>query len=363
MTIMFLLPAAFAAPKWEVAVSAAIAISILGAAIAYLAVHAMRLEVMKPVVYDEIGQVVLNVIIIGVIILSLSYFDDSIKKFVFGFSQPSDTCKECSKDTEQYIYCKASAKNPDSCNFDPNAPVEPPAENLRGWALNLNDRSQKLLEKRIDNMVEYSNAIGEQSSRSGMCNFLAIGFTIAGCSSWGVLRGPVGQMINVAGMGMMDLEAERILLQFAQNTVLALFLPLGILMRALYITRKAGSTLIALALSFYLIFPAVILMGNAVADAFIKNYQDYGDISGLDAGSIECDPFDPDLRDLKNQIKQVNEGGKNDEPSKSETLIFYVLGRNVMITALALTATLGAAGALGKGLGAEIYISAIARLS
>lgn len=54
------------------------------------------------------------------------------------------------------------------------------------------------------------------------------------------------------------------LLYFIQTTSFTIFFPLGIILRALPITRKLGSTIIALSITFYFIFPMTILFNQYI---------------------------------------------------------------------------------------------------
>jgi len=352
LLLFVLIGSPFAANEWQPAVAASLMIAVFLISVAYMVVHFLRLEAFKPILQDEIGQVFTTVAIVAVLLLGAGYIDGLMKSAVLGTSQADTYCTE----TEGQFYCDTLTKNGNS--------FEAPQQDIRDWALMLNKNNQVYLSERIYHTQQFVNRIGEQSSQSGMCNMLGIGFTIAGCTSWGVLRTPAGQLLNAQAFATMDLQAEKILLELAKSVMLPLLLPIGIFLRAIYFTRQAGSALIALCLSFYFIFPSMVLLGQAMADGFIAHSEEQRDVfysKEIDpnTGAISCDPFSPDAEDLQNQMNGLIKGN----PPLDEKIIFLTLGRYALMTALALTVTLAAVGGLGHALGTDINVMSIARLS
>jgi hypothetical protein len=82
-------------------------------------------------------------------------------------------------------------------------------------------------------------------------------------------------------------EAERALLQFVNATALTLFLPVGVVLRSFFGTRRLGGALIALAVGTYLVFPLTISL-NAVA-----------------VNQVATDAFQP-LTDLYASVNAIN---------------------------------------------------------
>ena len=333
-----------AGENWQPAVAGALLIAVFLIAVAYTIVYFLKLEAFKTILHDEIGQVIITGAIVGVIILGSQSLDDSIKKGVYGLSQPDEYCTQ----EPNQLYCESLAPG-----------LQMPGEDIRAWALKVNKNGRQFMKEQIATTNKFISQVGHESSQSGMCNMLGIGFTIAGCTSWGVLRAPAGQLLNAQGFAAMDLQAENILIEAAVSIALPILLPLGVLLRSIYFTRQAGSALIALALSLYFVFPAFIVAGQAASDAFISENPDYAKDIGLKTTAYVCDPFDPDVRDLKNQMDSIVKGS----PSLVEKMIFFTIGRFALMTALSLTAALAAARALGQALGTEINVMSIARLS
>lgn len=64
-----------------------------------------------------------------------------------------------------------------------------------------------------------------------------------------------GMLLNALGIGLAGLYGQEALIGFIKEKMLALFLPIGIVLRSFPFTRSKGSAMIAIALGFYLVFP------------------------------------------------------------------------------------------------------------
>ena len=72
---------------------------------------------------------------------------------------------------------------------------------------------------------------------------------------------------DTLGTVIMAFVAQELLLRFIEFSVPALFLPLGVAMRAFPFTRKTGSTIIAFCFAAYFIYPISILINWQIYDA------------------------------------------------------------------------------------------------
>ena len=407
---LFVIPSLHAAAAWQPAVVSAVLISVFVLAVIYMLVHVLHWDQFKGLVKDELGQAFITFLLVVVLITGLPDAEHRTAGVVCGISGMPDFCPTPAP--ASMLFCKTA----DFSTGAPACPLSgslatcggPGSQPLNCWALNLNSQGQAQLGKALSDTLLFNKALGYVSSVGGFCNMLGVGFSVAGCSTYGVLRGPVGQMFNAIGIGMMDLQAEQILLNL--NTIgftLGLLLPLGVLLRALHWTRKAGGTLIALSLSLYFIFPASLLLGQAMADQFINPnpspgypsgspYKELSDPSSnlqgsnlhlpqlstkynpLDTSSIECNPYNPDTGKLLNTMdsfttrspaasppnpSSVDPAALVQNPSPIDRILFIVLVRNLLMTVVALTITLSAVRVFGQAFGAEIDVWGIARLS
>ncbi|MDE1798103.1 MAG: hypothetical protein KGH63_01710, partial [Candidatus Micrarchaeota archaeon] len=292
-------------PAWQGAVMAAIFIALLVAAFAYMVVHLMHLEQLKALVREELFQVGLVAVLAGLLITGLPFLD-SVTHNLTCYASDVAVCPvsvEAPTANPVYSFCSVAVPNPKP-NPDGNPPsVCPSTAPLSAWALQVVGNQRATLSTFISGMGKYSNQLGLVGSKSGFCAMLGVGFGVAGCSAYSSLRGPVGQLLNAAGMGLMDLQAEILLLQLNAGATLSLLLPLGLLLRALHFSRKVGATLIALSISLYIVFPATLLIAQGMADRFIIENQVRDSGGSLHAvwaslpvpngGALTCDPFDP----------------------------------------------------------------------
>lgn len=351
--ILLLQNAAFAQnPDWVVPVSYAILISIFATAAFYAAVTALNMEAFKAIAKDEVFQAIIGAIMVALLLTCIVGMNSWMLKGLCGIMDVDQTCAGYDSDgTQIKLVCPQYAKT-GTC------PVSiTPAQ----WAIGTNEYLKGNLSTFQMNTVDFSNKVGTESAKSGMVSMLGVGVGIAGCSAYGALRGPAGQLINALGFGLMDLEAEYFLLQLAQgnngiNIVLALLLPAGILLRALHFTRKAGAALISLAICLYFVFPAGVLFGRALADGFATSASQYLGAPKLDVPAVECNPFDPDESELVNVMGDL-------EKNSLDLVIFWVVVRAFLVTVFAITITFGCTRELAHLLGAEFDVSAIARLS
>lgn len=79
------------------------------------------------------------------------------------------------------------------------------------------------------------------------------------CGDWSIQQHQQVEMnhliaTKIVGL-LMPLHAEYVLVEYIQNNMLAVFLPLGLLLRIFPITRGVGGLFIAMAIGFYFVFP------------------------------------------------------------------------------------------------------------
>lgn len=77
---------------------------------------------------------------------------------------------------------------------------------------------------------------------------------------------------TLLGSGAWASKLIWMLLMFAQDTMFAIFLPLGVVLRSLPFTRAIGGTLIAIALAFYVALPAAVMVNVLVYE---EHYGEY----------------------------------------------------------------------------------------
>jgi len=85
-------------------------------------------------------------------------------------------------------------------------------------------------------------------------------------SGFQMLGGVLVFMLDSIGMFIAVVLAQMAFLEFVEVFALGLFLPLGIVLRTFPVTRKVGSTLIALAFTAYFVYPLTLALNQEVFD-------------------------------------------------------------------------------------------------
>ena len=81
-------------------------------------------------------------------------------------------------------------------------------------------------------------------------------------------------------LALITIEAQRAFLAFIAAAMFSTFLPIGLILRSFYFTRKIGGAIIAIAIGLYVIFPLLYVMifsgpGMAVLDAKMTGMSYY----------------------------------------------------------------------------------------
>lgn len=346
---------------------AALMINLFVLALFYAAITILRLEHFKGMFYDEFGQVAVTVLIVILVIGGMGEAQSAARAIGYAFG--SGACSPAAANTP---YCASMASTPNFLTVP-----------LVTWAESVKNEHQIILVSQMNEAVKFNAKLGAASSVSGFCNLMGVGVSVAGCSAYGVLRGPTGQLLTATGIGVMETKAEEFLLLIAEKFALTLIVPLGLILRCLHFTRKAGGTLVALGLSLYLVLPISIIMVQALCDRFLAEPSyaalastAFPNINGPDLNNpnldnLECDPFEPDegrLASGKDSIlHQLVNGGPNGTieggASVTEKIMFLVIVRTLLMGALTLTMVISSVRVLGHLLGSEVDVYAIARLS
>ncbi len=114
----------------------------------------------------------------------------------------------------------------------------------------------------------------------GLLSTLGIGIMFPETVLWGVSVGvtPLAglQMVSNAqillidtiGMALASVVAQQALLEFIKGTMLKFFLPLGLVFRAFPISRKLGSTVIAISIVAYFVFPMTLILNSYMLSSY-----------------------------------------------------------------------------------------------
>lgn len=315
--------------NWNMPVFIALMINILILALIYLLGRSLSSQNLLSHAHEEAGALLVTVVV-AVFMLTLLAYADTLAAEAACSADSSGSCS-----IHESIIGKAQAR---VYKYDMSGTV--------------NDAQKALSE------------VSAEASKSGSCNFLGVGFSVPGCSSWGIARGPLTQLMSASGFAIMDQTVKDMLLQLAAGPALNILLPLGILLRALRISRQAGSTLIALGLALYFVLPFSILFGYALVDKYIEEVRADAALKariggvlspGIPLGIYSCDGIDPDENALVSMLDRLI--------GSSDGIIFQVIVNGLFVTFVAVAITFASVRFFGQLLGAEIEVYQIARFS
>ncbi len=77
-------------------------------------------------------------------------------------------------------------------------------------------------------------------------------------------------LTDMVGVVLMTMIAQKALLTFFEESMFSVFLPLGVVLRTFPISRKLGSTIIAIAITCYVVYPLTLLMNMGIYDSVPK---------------------------------------------------------------------------------------------
>lgn len=226
------------------------------------------------------------------------------------------------------------------------------------------DYQWKQLKKFADEMV---SPMAVLSAYSGQCAFLGFRFGYNGCASIAVPTTSGVIAARVMAASFMVLNSQLALLYIARDFFFPIVLPLGLFLRTFHVTRGAGGFLIAIAASFYFIYPISVIVTNGVyansplgkVEASFPEPPETitPPTAGIEDVTGNCNPYDLKFGATFDVIEKLNKKDLVD-PLLS---LFFIGG--LLSTAINLLAALSGVRALTRIFGIEVDVSALARIS
>jgi len=209
------------------------------------------------------------------------------------------------------------------------------------------------------------NSVSRKGSKSGYCTFLGVGYYIPTCSGFNAVRGGLGFGLQAAVLAVWDLEGQYGLLLLAEKVAFAFLLPAGVFLRSFHFTRKFGGVLMAIAVGFYCVLPAVILFDEALKVSFGTAVSGLVSPAICPAGNAinmpapgGCDPYTWDQR-----WTQLGYMENVSSPCVIIPLMNGVLVNAVLLTLFNLMVMLMAMKGISEIFGGELEVYWLARLS
>ncbi len=84
------------------------------------------------------------------------------------------------------------------------------------------------------------------------------------------LLAQLSYLINVLTFAITGIEAQAILLKFIAITAVPVLLPVGIVLRALYLTRRLGGAIIAITIGLFVVFPLTYVFNAELTSSYFN---------------------------------------------------------------------------------------------
>ncbi|MEM3841141.1 MAG: hypothetical protein QXN59_00380 [Candidatus Micrarchaeaceae archaeon] len=123
--------------------------------------------------------------------------------------------------------------------------------------------------------------------------FISIGFA----SFVQPLLSQINYIISALTFAMISLEVQGIIIRFASTVAIPVLLPIGLILRTVYFTKRLGGMLVALAIGFYAVFPLTYLLGAELISSYSINPIQLSDSVSSYSGSI--------LTGMQNSVQPV----------------------------------------------------------
>jgi hypothetical protein len=219
----------------------------------------------------------------------------------------------------------------------------------------------------MSNISTADNEIAKEASQGIQCSVLGIGYSVSGCGGFAMLSSPFALVGSILGFASGALYGALRLIQISEAYSLILLFPLGIILRTFRVTRGAGGLLIAVALSTYLLLPLGIILVDKFADAFedsvTKLPSDDPDKAYFESSSsisAYCDPGGTNVGSFSNEARAIET--YYELKSAIKRYLFLVLVKGTLGPAIALLMLISGIRVISAISGAEVDVSALARL-
>ncbi len=150
---------------------------------------------------------------------------------------------------------------------------------------------QCVLNGTVGTMQKMQMALVDDSFKLGMLSKMTVNLNVLSATPFDAMSGPAAQYADWAGQvsSLQALvEAHRQLLSVIGAYAFSLFLPLGLLLRMFFATRKLGGALLAGAVGFFVVYP---LAYASLANLAMVDGAADGALAGLNTMSLTLAPL------------------------------------------------------------------------
>lgn len=253
-------------------------------------------------------------------------------------------------------------------------------EGIQQTALTLTGNMISSLATVFSNLSDAESRIAVEGSKSLACSILAVGHTISGCGGYSMVSPALSSVETTVGIAIAESSSIYRLMDIGIANSFAILLPIGILFRTFKLTRGAGGMIIAVAIALYFVLPLSMISMIKLADQY-KNSDDGKAYAGAlpVIGVQECKAGQTSDLSSAEEAMSNNLAGAlipNIEASNSAKAIsvlnqaavatpFYLfpaLIYGIIAPAIALLITVASIRAISSLAGAEVDVSALARV-
>lgn len=134
-------------------------------------------------------------------------------------------------------------------------------KNMQEYVLDdiLSGRILKDLEENYNNVNGFAEKMMYESSKTEFCTFMSTGLFISACNSYSLVSPPLSVAMQAMAVSFVEMQSLYMLIDIGYKFAFTFFLPIGLFLRSLKITRGAGAFFIALGITFYFILPLVVI--------------------------------------------------------------------------------------------------------
>ncbi|MDD5022865.1 MAG: hypothetical protein PHU63_01725 [Candidatus ainarchaeum sp.] len=215
--------------------------------------------------------------------------------------------------------------------------------------------------EKVTNFVEHSL---RESTRTHHCQFFSTAFFISACNSFSMVSPPSSIAVNAMAISFVEIQSLYLLTDLGYNYAFAIFLPVGLFLRSLKITRGAGAFFIAIGITLYILLPLTIIFMDDL-DEFYQNAPGVSYPETEELSMPDCDPtttgsgsYGTIHMDNPNEVKKAMGTLLN---NNLDSYIYQIFVRVNVTLFVCLTVMVLGIRWLTSAFGAEVDISAISR--
>jgi len=318
LALLMLFSIAFAQGNWVPVAGIAVMLSLMVLLVVFMIGYGFNIRELRFLAVEEMYQVIATILMIALLYSAALYFDE-FSKYIGG---------------------------------------EEGLQNTSIQMINNNLANHSII---VSELKNFAIEVGQESSKSVFCSLQGPGYTIAPCGSFRTILPSVSMSLQAISLSSAELSSLKILSMFGRNYTFTLLLPIGILLRTFRFTRGAGGLLIGFAISLYILLPLGVLFMNILTSDFEASYPQFQNIQeqGLPSANNNCDPIDAgehNLHEAENIFTALTSGN-------IKLYLYYFLIKGTLTTVICLAIVILGIKEISKLAGAEVDVTALARLA